>query len=444
MLHFKALIFLCFVFAVSAWFMWLESILIVKSNPIHHNGNESSADNAADSASLLLPKIEQVGIMGSTVEQVERVTKTAHDWKFITIPSDMLNMMSTDCWYEHCGVIVERYNDSVELRNKLMALGQKHEVEERRDHWALTDVLDLNHTVISGEGDVTICTDENRLKDTIGSFGCNQNPPQAAPGLCYFSIDSTAHDRAIVITQMWGNGYFHALIEGLPRLMAAFHYLDLRGESKHDWVVHSMLAEPLATQIAQFAGVRAFVSGLVRAHRLLMPMPTHCGGSLGGINTVRVRAFVRDHFSTSLLHLNKEQHERMLKRSFVLVKRTGRRSLANHDEILEACRRLWKGGDVLEHFGDTPFEHQMEMLYSASVIMGPHGSGLSNAIAMDIGSSMIEVLPETNHNRFNVCYLTLAFTLGLKYYALRAPGFDSEGVGVLPISGLKALPVWSH
>ncbi len=98
----------------------------------------------------------------------------------------------------------------------------------------------------------------------------------------------------------------------------------------------------------------------------------------------------------------------------VLIKRYGGRSLANHNEVLLLCRRLWHG-EVVEHTGAGTFEEQMELFYSAAVVVGQHGAGFSNAIAMRPGSTLLEVLPETasGSNRLNVCYAILAFTLGI-------------------------------
>jgi capsular polysaccharide biosynthesis protein len=102
-------------------------------------------------------------------------------------------------------------------------------------------------------------------------------------------------------------------------------------------------------------------------------------------------------------------------------------------------------GPVIEHSGDGTFLQQMSLFASAMIIMGPHGAGLSNAIAMSEGSIMIEIIPEVGSNAFNMCYMALAYNLNLKYFALRAPHFDSEGTATLPLHYLSSLPFFeSH
>jgi hypothetical protein len=76
------------------------------------------------------------------------------------------------------------------------------------------------------------------------------------------------------------------------------------------------------------------------------------------------------------------------------------------------------------------------------MVLGPHGAGLANAIAMRENTMMFEVMPESGNNGLNMCYAALAFTLQIQYFALRASGFDSDGTGILSIHDLKQMPIW--
>jgi hypothetical protein len=325
----------------------------------------------------------------------------------------------------HCETIYKNYDDPAELDRALVVLGER---EDRHGHWEGVDVLDLKDGFVGEGGDVTLCAG-GEVSTVIGSFGCNLQAPQIQDSAC--PSVAPVHARVIVISQMWGNGYFHALIEGLPRLVAAFHYMG-KGAGL-SWEVHSMLGGPLAGQVAQFMGVKGFISGSVLAKQLLLPAPTQCGGSVRGVNTARLRDLIRSKFDLS--GMQPQRH------TLVLIKRVGGRSLANHDKVLALCRSLWQGV-VVEHTGDGTFEEQMRVFYSAAVVIGPHGAGFSNAIAMGAGTTILEVLPETGSNRLNVCYATLAFTLGIQYYALGAPGFDSDGTGTVDLAALRQHPIW--
>ena len=64
-------------------------------------------------------------------------------------------------------------------------------------------------------------------------------------------------------------------------------------------------------------------------------------------------------------------------------------------------------------------------------------------IAMRPGGAVAEALPEAGNNRLNMCYATLAHVLGLRYYAVRAPGFHSSFSGAVDLAQLEALPLWA-
>jgi len=359
---------------------------------------------------------------------------------FITYSPDLLAVLGDkQCLSKQCEAIREHHGDPGALNRSLYALAG----EEKQDgHWEKSDVLDLTDGVVGSEGDVMLCApSSDEVVDVIGSFGCNENVPQLRDYSCRGQLDSLpVHDRVIVISQMWGYGYFHVMLEGLPRVMTAFHYLGTRQEVAAEWDVHAMVRGPLADEMASFLGVRLFVGGRILARRLLVPTPTQCGGGIAGINTIRLRDFVRSKISSLSL---KPSGDGTGNQVLVVIKRSGGyRSLSNHDDVMELCKKLWRGNSVVEHTGSGSFQEQLELFYTASVVIGPHGAGLSNAVGMRRGAAMLEVLPDVGPNRLNVCYSMLAFTLGLRYFALAAPGFDSNGAGTVDLHALRMHPVW--
>lgn len=346
-------------------------------------------------------------------------------------PQDLLSIMRDSCISDICRNLAS----SPDLRTTLLQLGKQYEDRERHMHWEGPDVLDLTDVMIQPEGDVEICNPIKSKQQVIGSRGCNLNDPSPVGGevLCIRSEVLSTQGKVIVISQMWGGGYFHALVEGLPRLISALGYLDSRLESPADWVVHGMIDSPLAPQLAEFFGVKNLIHGQHHARRALLPFPTPCGGSLGGRNTQELRRFIGNRL---LVPVNPDN------KILVVIKRLGPRALENHDEVLSTCKRLWRTGAVIEHTGSGGFLEQITLFHSASVVLAPHGAGLANAIAMRENTRIFEVIPETGTNRLNMCYAALAFTLNIQYFAIRAPGFDSDGTGMLPISELVRLPIW--
>ena len=344
---------------------------------------------------------------------------------------ELRSIMRDSCISEVCRILAD---PPLDVPTTLLQVGKRYEDRERHEHWAGPDVLDLTNVVIQPEGDVEICNPVRNEQTIIGSRGCKLEDPQA-PGeaLCILSKTLSTQEKVIIISQMWGAGYFHALVEGLPRLISAIGYLTSRQESPADWVVHGMIDSPLAPQLAEFFGVRELIRGQHYASRALLPFPTPCGGSLGGKNTRDLQGFI----DRKLMWSVKPES-----RTLVIIKRQGSRALTNHDEILSTSRELWRAGDVIEHTGKESFLEQITLFHAASVVLGPHGAGLANAIAMRENTMMFEVIPESGNNRLNMCYAALAFTLKIEYFALRATGFDSEGTGILSIHDLKQLPIW--
>jgi len=393
-----------------------------------------------------MPSMEEtlISYLPASDTRVSRDEQPGMEEAFITYSPDLLALMrDKQCLSKQCEAIYKYHDYPASLNRSLRALAG----EERRDrHWVDSDVLDLKDGVIGGEGDVMLCLPpSDEVGDVIGSFGCNENAPQLSDYSCRDeALDSLpVHERVIVISQMWGYGYFHVMLEGLPRVMSAFHYLgkeqDVVGAG---WEVHSMMRGPLADEMASFFGVKNFVGGRILARRLLVPLPTECGGGIAGINTVRLRDFVRSRISLTSV---KAASSGTGKQVLVVIKRSGGyRSLSNHENVLELCKKLWRGGSVVEHTGSGSFQEQLELFYTASAVIGPHGAGLANAVGMRKGATMLEVLPDVGSNRLNVCYSMLAFTLGLRYFALGAPGFDSNGVGTVDLHALSVHPFWQQ
>ena len=357
-------------------------------------------------------------------------------------PPELLNVMKSSCISETCRVLSTTPADI--LPQALAQLGGRQDDKERHGHWIEQEVLDIGNAIIHSEGDVDICNDNSYVQKDIGSRGCKTEDPIHLGQPCTISLSSppAAHDQVIVISQMWGGGYFHALVEGLPRLALALEYLNSLSLPHNSWEVHSMINGPLAIQLTDIFGVQNFIHGHSYAKRVLIPAPTACGGSLGGKPTTLLSKLINMKIRRTLPIDN----QLLLKNNpstLIVIKRFGVRALKNHDEVVEKCKSLWKSGNVVEHLGEGSLLEQFTLFHSASVVLGPHGAGLANSIAMQEKSIMIEVLPETGSNRLNMCYAVLAYTLHLRYFAVRAQGFDSDGEGIVQVHDLESLPVWS-
>ena len=100
---------------------------------------------------------------------------------------------------------------------------ERRKIAELRKAWSgdenSTDVLALSNVFVNALGDVSTC-DGRRVTRPFGSHGCRRD---GFGGDC--GAPAPLHDRVIVVSQRWGNNFFHALVEGLPRLVAALDSL---------------------------------------------------------------------------------------------------------------------------------------------------------------------------------------------------------------------------
>ena len=276
---------------------------------------------------------------------------------------------------------------------------------------------------INAAGDVTICA----TQEIIPSFGCRF--AQGAPLPCAALLS-----KVVVITQYWGEGYFHTMIEGMPRLAQAIH--DFPGFfEKEVVVVHASVGAAsgnLAAILSMIPGIRLqYASGDIGAEQTLVAPPTPCGGHTVGRHNARLRAL----FHMNTLFLPQPQKT-------LILSRRGHgspRSIINHEALLAAVKRTWK---VIEHTGKEPVSAQLQMFAAAYAVMGPHGSGLANIIVMPEGRHVVEFLFVHGPEKPNFCYAMLAFTLGLHYYSYYEPAATWAGTWSVDIDKVMALPIF--
>ena len=264
-----------------------------------------------------------------------------------------------------------------------------------------TQTLWLHNATILTNGDVWT------HNQSFPSYGCSfeKTNHHAIP------TQLAQHRRVVVITQYWGEGFFHTLIEGMPRLAQALHDYPQFFTSKQDIEIHVSQNAALGkvNDILRIAGfMRPAIHGDVRASELLLAPPTPCGGHTTGRHSARLRSLL-------LLALTPRPV------SILVSKRShgSSRSITNHESLMLAMTRL--NVDVQEHTGQEPLLVQMQMFAGARIVMGPHGSGLANIITMSQENHVFEFLFVHGPEKANFCYATLALSLGLHYWSYYEP-----------------------
>ncbi len=108
---------------------------------------------------------------------------------------------------------------------------------------------------------------------------------------------------------------------------------------------------------------------------------------------------------------------------FISRQRATTRRLVNHDEVLDLLTPLGIENVVME---DLTFDEQIDLMNETSVIVGPHGAGLTNMIACRPGTRVVEIadLSFPNPN-----FYALASALDHRYSIV-----DADSVGDGPVN----------
>ena len=106
----------------------------------------------------------------------------------------------------------------------------------------------------------------------------------------------------------------------------------------------------------------------------------------------------------------------------LVLKRKHSRSVTNHNQLLNALQDKFVDFHITTHLGNEPVIEQLQMFYNSDVIVAPHGAGLSNIVACRPQTIVVEFMPAYPH--VNICYMSMAFKLGLYYVSIAVQNAD--------------------
>jgi hypothetical protein len=92
------------------------------------------------------------------------------------------------------------------------------------------------------------------------------------------------------------------------------------------------------------------------------------------------------------------------------------RRVVNQDEVEHTLASF---GFITAHFEDLSLKEQIVLAHSSSVMVGPHGSGLTHSLFMDDNSFLVELFPY-RRLQANNCYETLAHIPNHHYRAIES------------------------
>jgi len=223
-----------------------------------------------------------------------------------------------------------------------------------------------------------------------------------------------------VVSQYWGEGFFHNLIEDMPRIAL---YVDF------------LRANPKVRRIKEilklyFLDPARLITGNIRANTIYLPQGGGCGKSACPVS-LRVMAGM---FSTVLStpggsNSDSGDQRRVIKLAplsskqaadyVVLLQRSSKRYLSQHSAIeamLKDMSRVFNLTYVL--YSDNPvptMQRTLDVFRRALLVVAPHGAGLSNLVFAPRGVFVVEVL---SRSEVNLCYMSLCYDLGQRWHGL--------------------------
>ena len=215
-------------------------------------------------------------------------------------------------------------------------------------------------------------------------------------------------NEVFVISQFWGESYFHKMMENMPRLAPFLPFLrqnpdiriHVRARDSHiDYLFRALGLDPNRT-----------ITSNVHGKLVYLPRSTTCGHLL-----ISEGQLLSHEYRT---HIEKNVRGDKTWNSVVLIKRSYSRRFNQQMQVENIVQNLTAKYEFrFELFPDNPppsIEDTMLIFYRARVIIGPHGAGLSNMLFSRPGTTVIEVIC----NPPNVCYLLASYYLGHKYFGL--------------------------
>jgi capsular polysaccharide biosynthesis protein len=197
---------------------------------------------------------------------------------------------------------------------------------------------------------------------------------------------------AAVLVQKWGYGYFHFLVEVLPKI--------LRMNELHKRI--PILIDFNTVFIKQALEYFEITNPIIPYNNNTMFFPVkeavHITETMTGNPTPNDISIIRNklQISTQLPKVN-----------IIIYRKELQRSIINFDELLTQLKVQTQNEEWVV-FDRLPFKETVELFSRAKMIVGAHGAGLTNMIFAPKGIPVIELSPS---DEVNLCYWHLSWIL---------------------------------
>jgi hypothetical protein len=255
----------------------------------------------------------------------------------------------------------------------------------------------IRHAVSQNDGDVL----HENVK--IVPQKCERRLSRSCPVMAGMPV----YDEVFTMTQSWGRGFYHGMLEDLPRLAPYLPFL-----LRHPEIKIHVVGGNKYLRVLGIPHNRLLTANAVVARVLYMPAGGTCG---------RSALFTTQVLSQTLLHAV-HNRTRSPQDTIVLIKRSSKRWFQNHAAILKMLQK--RAAEInlrVEVFDDKSLPDvpsTIKMFHRAMFVVAPHGAGESNVVFSQPGTVIIEGLCYDSDKMANLCYRNLAQALGMRYHGL--------------------------
>jgi hypothetical protein len=265
------------------------------------------------------------------------------------------------------------------------------------------------HLHIHREAIVTPVGDVYSRNLKLVLYGCSYdtNPTLPFGGKVH---DIPVYKELLIITQFWGTGTFHRMVEIVPRVVVYLNFLKAYPSIK---VLAPEGPGGRLGEIFKILGLNPgrLTSGFARAKIAYQPRASGCG-------------FANVPESQMLSRIYNDYIRRMFpiqeRNRLILIRRSGQRRFAAQRAIEEVVQRAASEYNLTyTMFIDNPtpsLNDTMKLFHSAVVVVAPHGAGLSNIMFSQPGTYVIEGVCNPPH--VNFCFQRLTHILGHHWHGV--------------------------
>lgn len=239
-------------------------------------------------------------------------------------------------------------------------------------------------------------------------------------------------NAAVVIHQTWGNAFYHATVENLPRLA---YVLDFLRVNPNVAIIAGSTLFNRRTEINKLLGLQKSQKWVVLdssksyfAKYLIVPRGSQCGSSQPKC-VERIQNETNDYFLSKEVNELPDRKQGTPEKQIILLQKRQKRMIINHEELLNGITKAFHSCcEVIEYYGTESFADAAAMHYSADIVVGPHGAGLSFLIFTHRDRirprGMLELHPPGN---VNGCHQATARAAGMETRLLQQKGDGKWG-----------------